>query len=62
MPTPEGTPVTILLNTHLAFICLFFLTDEDTEAQRGKVTCLRLHSQQALVSKLVSVSIQEGVK
>lgn len=54
--------MTILLNTHLAFICLFFLTDEDTEAQRGKVTCLRLHSQQALVSKLVSVSIQEGVK
>lgn len=39
-----------------------FLTDEDTEAQRGKVTCPRLHSQQASVSKLVSVSIQEGVK
>jgi len=46
---------------HLPCFYLFFI-DEDTEAQRGKVTRLKLHSKQASVSRLVSVSIQEGVK
>ena len=41
MPMPEGTLETILPQPHVA---LFVLIDEETEAQGGKVTCLKPHS------------------